>query len=193
MNREVNGGLFMDFIIFNPEITVGNIATLLAALPVLLGATYAGLQWKNNIRFERARYMEQLIEKITTDEDIVDVLFMIEYSEKWYTENFHGNKNLELKVDKTLSFLSYICYLRVKKIITEAEFEFFKYQLVHTLSDTQVEDYLYNLYHFTQKYCTEMTFRYLLEYAISNNLFDKDFKNKDAYKYNKKYHRNINL
>ena len=184
----------MEFLTFNPEITMANIATIIAALPVSFTAIYAGLQWRNNLLFERSRYMEKLIEKITSDEVIVEVLYMFEYDQEWYSEEFHENKELELKIDKTLSFLTYICYLRSQKIITDAEFGFFKYQIIRVLSDEQLEDYLYNLYHFTQKMPNaEITYKYLLEYAIKNKLFDEDFKNKDAYKYNKKYHHNINF
>ena len=184
----------MEFLTFNPEITVSNIVTLISASPVLLAAIYAGLQWRSNVHLERARYMEKLIEKITTDEDIVEILFMFEYNKKWYDENFHGSKEFELKMDKTLSFLSYICYLRTKEIITDAEFEFFKYQLARILSDNQLEDYLYNLYHFTKKFFNvEITYKYLIDYAINNKLFDDDFKNKEAYNLNKKYHHYLNF
>ena len=76
---------------------------------------------------------------------------MFDYDEDWYSKKFHLSGDLERKVDKTLSYFSYICYLKDRGIITKKELCFFQYQLERILKNQQVQDYLYNLYHFSNK------------------------------------------
>ena len=73
---------------------------------------------------KRSGYINDLIEKIRTDEYIKDVVYMFDYNKKWYSESFQQSGELELKVDKTLSYFSYICNLKRQKIITDKEFDF---------------------------------------------------------------------
>ena len=112
---------------------------------------------------------------------------------KWYYESFHQSGELELKVDKTLSYFSYICYLKRQKIITDKEFDFFKYEVERILMNQQVQDYFYNLYHFSKKFKTPFTFKYLFEYGEKGKMFDDDFYDKSAYEKSKKYHRYLNF
>lgn len=59
--------------------------------------------------------------------------------------------------------------------------------------NAQVQDYFYNLYHFSNKLSTPFTFKYLFEYGIKQKLFDNDFFDKDAYKKGGRYHHNLNF
>ena len=38
----------------------------------------------------------------------------------------------------------------------------------------QVQDYFYNLYHFSKKFKTPLTFKYLFEYGKKGKMFDDD-------------------
>ena len=96
-------------------------------------------------------------------------------------------------MDKTLSYFSYICYLREQKIISDKEFNFFKYEINRILMNSQVQDYFYNLYHFSNKNNTPITFLYLFRYGEKIKIFDEKFYDENSYLYSSQYHRYINF
>ena len=100
---------------------------------------------------------------------------------------------MELKVDKTLSYFSYICYLKRQKIISNKEFDFFKYEVERILMNQQVQDYFYNLFHFSNKFGTPFTFKYLFEYGKKRKMFENNFYDKNAYHKDARYHHNLNF
>ena len=109
----------------------------------------------------------------------------MDYNEKlWYTKKFHKSGELERKVDKTLSYFSYICYLKKKRLITASEFKFFEYEVKRILVNNQVVEYLYNLYHFTKMRKMNLTFYYLFLYGKRKKFFNKDFYNSKSSIYN---------
>lgn len=102
---------------FNNEIAVSDILTALSLVLVVIGGIFAYFQWRKNVSLKRADYINELTEKIRTDESISNAIYLFDYGDTWYSEDFHKNKNLELMIDRTLSFFSYICYLKKRKII----------------------------------------------------------------------------
>ena len=144
---------------------------------------------------KRAEYVLQLTEKIRTDEVFKEILYKIDYAEEeWYNEDFINDSNniLEGKVDKVMSYFSYICYLNSKKLISKDEFKFFEYRISRILTNWNVQDYFYNLYHFANSQNSQFSFVYLLKYGESKNFFENDFYDKESYIYNKKYHKYLN-
>ena len=101
---------------FTNEISISDITSALSVAFVILGGIFGYYQWRKNVLLKRAGYINDLTEKIRTDSDIKDVIYMFDYGEEWYSAKFHGSGELELKVDKTLSYFSYICYLKKQKI-----------------------------------------------------------------------------
>ena len=94
-------------------------------------------------------------------------------------------------MDKTLSYFSYICYLKKYRIISGSEFKFFQYEIASILDNEQVVDYLYNIYHYSIGGNIPITFYYLLEYGRKNNFIEPDFYDPESYRYNSKYHNYI--
>lgn len=139
-------------------------------------------QWRRNVLLKRAGYINELTEKIRSDKYIRDIVYMLDYDKQWYSQQFHGCGKQELMVDKTLSYFSYICYLERYKIITDKEFDFFKYEIKSILKNQEIHDYFYNLYHYSNKLRAPFTFKYLFEYGEKLGLFDADFYDRDAYK-----------
>ena len=178
---------------FTNEISISDITSALSVAFVILGGIFGYYQWRKNVLLKRAGYINDLTEKIRTDSDIKDVIYMFDYGEEWYSAKFHGSGELELKVDKTLSYFSYICYLKKRKIISDKEFDFFKYEIERILMNQQIQDYFYNLYHFSNKFDIPFTFKYLFEYGKEKKMFDKSFYNKNAYRENERYHHNLNF
>lgn len=160
---------------------------------IAIGGVFTLWQWSRANLLKRADYINDLLEKIRTDDDIKKTLASFDYDKSWYNLEFHGSGKSESKVDKTLSCFSYICYLKKMKIISEKEFTFFKYNTTTILQNTQVQDYFYNLYHLPKRHNTFSSFEYLFDYAKSEKFFDDDFYDKDSYKTNDKYHNYLSF
>ena len=93
---------------------------------MIVGGCFGYYQWQKSIKIKRGEYLNELTEKIRTDPDISEVVYILDYNQKWYDDSFHESGELERKVDKTLSYFSYICYLFENKLITKNEFAFFQ-------------------------------------------------------------------
>lgn len=177
---------------FNGEVTVSDILTFASLILVVIGGLFAYWQWRRSVSLKRADYINDLTEKIRTDEAISKAIYLFDYDSIWYTEEFHGNTDSELVIDKTLSYFSYICYLKKRRIISKKEFSFFKYEIERILTNPQTQDYLYNLYHFSQKCGVPITFKYLFDYGKEHRLFDKSFYDKHSYQ-SGQYHHYLNF
>lgn len=175
---------------FNSEITLSDITALLTFVTIVIGGCFALKKWIVSMKLKRAEYIQNLTEKIRLDENIVFYLF--EYDEPWYDIKFHES-DLEKKVDYTLSYFSYFCYLRNNNIVSKRDFDCFKYQLERIIHNRQFIDYCYNLYHFSSRRNIPISFPDLFKYAKEKGCFDKDFWNKESYKITNKYHHYLNF
>ena len=90
--------------------------SFLSFIGVSIGGFFTLFQWKKNAALKRADYIKELTEKIRTDKDISRVIYMLEYGVRWYSPQFHSGSILERKVDRTLTYFSYILYLKNEKI-----------------------------------------------------------------------------
>lgn len=160
-------------------------------LSLIIGGIFALKQWSTECKLKSADYIISLTDKIRTDTNIAFYLF--EYNQRWYDIHFHSGSETEKKVDYTLSFFNYVCYLATQKIITTADFDFFKYQINRVLLNEQCQDYLYNLYHFSKKSGLPTSFPELFNYAKENKYIDDLFYDRNAHKYSDKYHKYLNF
>jgi len=144
------------------------------------------LQYMKANKVKRAELINQIIEKLRFNEELQETFLMIDYNNKWYNESFHNKENdIEKKVDRLLAYFSYLCYLRNLKFLSKKEFTLFEYQLNRICISPQVQNYLWNLYHFSKKNNAKTSFNYLIDYGLKNNLFYSDFNNKDTSHYTK--------
>lgn len=179
--------------LFNQKMDVSDLVSILSFIAVVIGGVFALYQWRKTVVLKRADYIKDLTEKIRTDDDIVDVIYLLDYDDEWYNNEFHGNKILERKFDRTFAFFSYICYLHKQKIISNKEFVFFKYNINRILMNNQVQDYFYNLYHFSKKLEIPFSFDVLLDYAEENKILHEDFSNSELYNTDSKFHNYLNF
>ena len=156
---------------------IGDIISAIMLITVILGGIWGFIQWQISLKIKKAEYINELTQKIRTDTDIKDIIYLFDYGIDWYNRNFHGDSELELKVDRTLSYFSYICYLRKRHLIARNEFMFFKYEIERILANKNVQEYFYNLYHFSKKFRIPFTFYYLFEYGRKHNFFNSEFYN----------------
>lgn len=174
-------------------ISLSDCIGFLSFIAALIGGIFAIYQWRKSQTLKRADYVNELTEKIRTDQDIAKTIYIFDYGEQWYSLNFHGNNKIERPIDRTLAFFSYICYLKKKRIITNNEFAFFRYDVERILMNNQTKDYFYNLYHFSQKMRTPFSFDALFEYGKRIKLYEKEFWDPNAWKKSEKYHHNLNF
>lgn len=154
--------------------SVAETLSLFSIIIAIIGGIFAYKQWKYANKTKRADFINQIINKLRYSDEMIDIWYRIEYNSKWYDENFHNNKEFECKMDKFLSFLSYICYLYELKHITNKEFSILQYEINRTCKSSEIQNYLWNLYHFSafQKY--DCSFQYLIDYGIKNELINKN-------------------
>lgn len=163
-----------------------DILTAISLVLAVIGGLFALYQWRNNIKLKHAEYIDNLTQKIYYDTDIIKVMYILEYNERWYSYNFHGSE-YEPIFDKALFNFSYICYLRKRKIITDNEFKFFEYKIYKILTDYNIQNYFYNLYHYCKSINQPISFLYLFKYGEEQSLFDENFYNPNAHLNCKKY------
>ena len=178
---------------FITDIPLSDFFTGISLLLVVMSGMFACYKWCCDVALKRASYINELTGKIRTDLDISDTLYMLDYDRSWYSPAFHSGGPLEFKMDRTLSYFAYICYLRKHRIISDNEFVFFEYHLERILRNQGVRDYLYNLYHFTKKANLILSHQYLFEYGKKNSFFDPDFFDSTAHRTNPNYHRYLNF
>lgn len=166
---------------YSTEMSISDIIAILSFISIIVGGIFTLNKWNVNLKLKRAEYIKALFDEIRSNPKIVFYLF--EYDSIWYDEKFHGNKELESNIDYTLSYFSYICYLRNNNIITKSDFNYFRYELERILNNQQFKNYIYNLYHFSKRVNQPISFVDLFQYAKDNGYFDKDFWNKNSNKY----------
>jgi len=106
-----------DFTMWTNENTLSIITISVA----VLGGVFAYIQWRKSVKLRCSEFINQIIEKLRFDKEMVKAVYLIDYNEDWYSEDFHGGGDNEYLVDRLLSYLSYICYLIRSSNITKAE------------------------------------------------------------------------
>lgn len=168
---------------FVNEFSLGDIINFISMILVVIGGWVGYHQWKKSVKIKRAEYLNELTEKIRTDEDISEMIYILDYDSNWYVESFHQSGEFERKMDKTLSYFSYICYLFNNNLIEKGEFDFLKYKINRILRNKSTIKYFYNLYHFSEKYNLPITFKFLFEYGKKEKIYDEEFYNKSSTHY----------
>ena len=172
----------MLFIInFDKTVSLSDCIGFVSLILALIGGCFALIQWGMNMKLKRAEYIKNLLDEIRTNKDIV--YYKFDYNEPWYGPKFHNSGDEERKIDYTLNFFSYICYLRNHKIINKTDFSCFKYEIERILTNFDFQCYCYNLYHFSRKIKQPNPFYELYEYAKRNHYFDEEFWNNRSEKY----------
>ena len=157
--------------------TLEYLLSLISIVLVVLGGICALIQWCSSNRNSRNELIQQIIENLRFNKDIAQAMYTIEYNPFWYNESFHNNRtdnhNLEFQIDKLLSYLSYLCYLKQEKRISKKEFRILQYEINRVCVSFSTQAYLWNLYHFSQKQQTACSFQYLINYALKHKLINR--------------------
>ncbi|RLG27099.1 hypothetical protein DRN85_01100 [Methanosarcinales archaeon] len=121
-----------------------SIADLLLAASILIAAVGLFLNFlqmrKNNLQ-KRAEYMINLYNQYTSDPDMTDIYYKIEYGEFDYNEEFHQSSE-EKKLDKLLGFFENIAKLYTMKNITLDDLKYSAYEFLVIYQDNSVKQYI---------------------------------------------------
>lgn len=147
----------------------------------ICGAMFAFYKWHISQRQKEVETLQSLIATLRKPE-VLRFVRKADYEGRWYDAKFHDSE-LEEVVDGVLTEYSYLCHLRKTRMISQATFDFFRYDIESILSDPQMIDYLYNLYQYTRKVKTMFPFIHLLEYGFKHGYAKREiFNDSNAWK-----------
>lgn len=157
-------------------------------------ATVVGFFWGLYVfirksRLERASAVYRMLFLVKNNSGFSNIFYSIEYNKFYYSSAFHKTKE-EQEIDSLLTYLSHLCYLKDIKVLTPAEFRQFEYYLDRVLLNHEVQNYLYNIYHFSKASKSKFTYTPLLRYAKVRNFIGDDFESVDS---NSKYTKVLNF
>ncbi len=190
--------LFHDWVVTNNiTLSFSDYISIITLVVGVVGGVIALKQWRDSILEKRSIVLKDLIEKVRTDEQIATVMDMIDWNEDFkYDGKFRIKSNTSRKIlhelddtnffkmiDKTLSYFSFICYLKKKRIIRDDDVVFFDYELRRLFDNEHISNYLYSLYHWSKQLGIEMSFSYLIDFGLEKGYLTKDFLRLDVSKY----------
>lgn len=161
------------------------IIPLIGLLVAVVGTTIALVELCRANKTRRAEFVHRIWSDIVYNKDMIEILYKIDYGGFKYDDSFH-NSDDESRVDAVLTTLSYICYLNLKtKALRKADLKCFEYYLTRTLTNRNIQAYLFNLYHFTRKCQATCSYQYLIEYGLRKGLISKTFLSSESPDYPK--------
>lgn len=156
---------------------------------VFIGGFFALFQWRKSLVLKRIEIIKSLIESTRQDNDVSTIMDIIDWNNNLsYNGKFHiiqNNNNflnnisdddLFKMIDHTLSTFSYICYLKSVNTITRKDVDFFEYEIHRLIDNEHIINYLYSIYHWSNKLNVKTSFIYLIEFCIKKKYIDISFK-----------------
>lgn len=175
-------------IIMSIEPTNSNITIILSLIGTIVGVVtviFLGIQLWQKVRTDHAKYVAEMMDKTRSNPAMLELFSLLDYQKFEYNLRFHGSE-IERTVDNLLHHYEYIIYLKKTRMLKKAEFGFFEYNIQRVIGDYQIQNYLFNLYHFVNTGNLSFKYKRLLEYGEENGLINPtEFKNKDSFYYNK--------
>lgn len=148
--------------------------TLIATSVIgIIGFALTIYQIRLSNKVRSAEFFNKIIEKLRFNERSISIMYLIEYNSLWYNASFHGSGELEKSVDAFLSQIDYICYLLFRELISDDEFQIFKYEVARVCNNKQCQAYLWNLYHWSKRNGLKCSFDNLIKY-LKTQLTDEE-------------------
>ena len=129
---------------------------------VLLGLHFLSLKRKEQ-KICRAEFVQKLVETIRTDAALQEFLLLIERKEAWFSKEFLEDYAYIKLINNGLHFFNYICYLEDERLLPRKEYAIFESFVLKIAENNSVQNYLYYLYHRSQKEDTVFSYYYLLD------------------------------
>ena len=166
-----------------------NIIDLIMIFMGAIGGTFALIQWKKSNDYKRADLVQSMITKLRDDKDISIITDIIDWNEalkydgRFSIENCtredinqYTSDEIFIKIDKTLSHYSYVCYLYKQGIFKKNDIAIFDYNIKRIVNNEQIANYLYSLFHWSESIDVNCSFEYLIDYSLKRGYLDNNFK-----------------
>lgn len=150
---------------------IAMVSLIFGALASIAGGVFTLIQWKKSQKIRRSEYIESITKRLYLNPNIAKAMYLVDYRQDWYDENFHGGSDTEMIIDALFSHLNYICYLHSKKLISDDEFSFMQYDVERACKNKSSQRYLKFLYHFSKTNNTTCSFNELITY-MKTKVFD---------------------
>ena len=155
---------------------ISDVIALTALIASFLGGAFALYQWRVSVSIKKAEFIERVSQGLRNNKEILSFIYLIDYDEFIYDADFHDSENeLQMKTEMVLSTLDYLCYLLNRRLISKKEFKSNAYILHRVCENTEIQCYLWNLYHFSRRIENVPPYEYLINYCISNKVFVETF------------------
>jgi len=131
-------------------VELGNLAEWAQVIAVVIGGFWALYNWHLGAKSKRALFVDELLRKVRKPElsrffyeniDRED-----ETSFRCYKGNLEFVDGYEEVFDRYLFIISYVCYLRRRRLISLTDFQLFEYTIDRTMRSEQVICYLTDFY-----------------------------------------------
>lgn len=155
----------------------------LLALAIFWGMLVSSIimfQRKKQGRLNRAIFVEELMEKMRKDQEIQEFMYKIQKNEEWFHRDFYKDEEMVKRVQNVLEFLNYLCYMEEAKVLPRKEYAIFEYMVLKIGANRSFQNYMYHLYHNSEKENTVFPFYYLLDRCaekMPGGFLDKDSSN----------------
>ena len=136
--------------VLKPEISIGDILTLLGLLVASLGLFLTWLSMRQGNRQKRAEFLINLYNLYASDTDMLSVYYEIEYDEFTYDESFHQSDK-ERSLDKLLGLFEHVAKLWMMGNLTLRDVEIVAYEYLVVYQNEAVQEYLNYLDHWFEE------------------------------------------
>lgn len=153
------------------------IATLLVGL---ISVVFVGIQLWQKVKMDHSKQVLDMMNKTRLEQDMVELLYQLDYNHFHYDYRFHQGGQLEQLVDNVLHYYEYILYLRNRNILNKKEFQFFEYDIQRIVGNHDMQNYFFTLYHFVKRGDMSFKYRRLLKYGRKHGWIEEDFYNKNS-------------
>lgn len=136
---------------------------LIITVSVLLSLVIRFFTGRKKNKLGRAEFIYNLMENIFKDKDVREFMFLVNVNEKWFSKEFFNDCERMKIVNKGLDFWNYVCYLEEQRMIPKKEYAIFESYILKIAGNISVQNYLYHLYHCSQKDNTVFMYYYLLD------------------------------
>jgi len=126
---------------FKNTISLADIVNGLLLVVATIGIFLTLYQIKQSNKTQRATFFKELYSTMYSDSDVTRGYYLIDHGKFKYSDSFHRSEE-EKPIDRLLTFIDLICYLRKQDLITESEIRYFEYELTRVYQDKEIQRYL---------------------------------------------------
>ena len=126
---------------FKVVITLGDLMTMAGLAAGSIGLFLTWISMRTGNRQKRAEFLVSMLQRFTSDDEMMTTYYQVEYGKFEYGEEFHESEG-EKSLDKLLRFYDTIGKLWEMGCITMEDVRFFAYEYLVVFQDESVGKYM---------------------------------------------------